>query len=266
MSLKKLLLGHTNIPITKIFNTEVISVNVETSAEDVAIIMQKYDLVVLPVVDNIGRLVGRITIDDVVDFIKEEADKDYQMASGISQDVEASDSAWKLTKARIPWLVIGLVGGVLGSRVISLFQEDIRIRPEMAFFIQLIAATAGNVGIQSSAIIVQSIANNTLGLESVSQKLFKELLVAILNGLLLTSVLLTYNLFFSSSYALTFTVSLALFSVIIFAAIFGTIIPLILNKFKIDPALATGPFITTTNDIIGVLIYFSIGHLMYDLF
>jgi magnesium transporter len=209
---------------------------------------------------------GRITIDDVVDVIRDEAERDYQLASGSTTDVETTDSAARLSRARLPWLIIGLLGGIVVAAVIGRFEADIQINPEMAFFIPLIAAMAGNVGIQSSAIIVQGIASNSLGLESTTRKLFKELLVALLNGLILSGLLFLYNYFISKNLALTFTVSSSLFVVIIFAAVFGTMIPLLLNRMKFDPALATGPFITTMNDIMGLFIYFLMGRMLYTVF
>lgn len=266
LSLKALLLANASTKIKEIYDAEVNSVSTETPSEEVAQIMEKYDLIVLPVVDSIGRLMGRITIDDVVDVIRDEAEKDYQMASGISQDVETTDSPARLSRARLPWLIIGLIGGVFVAAVIGRFEEDIKINPEMAFFIPLIAAMAGNVGIQSSAIIVQGIASNSLGLESTTRKLFKEFLVALMNGSILAGLLFLYNFFVSKNMALTFTVSVSLFSVIIFAALFGTLIPLFLNRLKIDPALATGPFITTMNDIMGLVIYFLMGRILYGIF
>lgn len=266
LSLKALLLASASTRIKDIYDGEVRSVKTDTPSEEVAQIMGKYDLIVLPVTDSIGRLVGRITIDDVVDVIRDEAERDYQLASGITADVETTDSPARLSRARLPWLIIGLLGGIVVAAVIGRFEEDIKINPEMAFFIPLIAAMAGNVGIQSSAIIVQGIASNSLGLESTFQKLFKELLVALLNGLILSGLLFLYNFFVSNNLALTFTVSLSLFIVIIFAALFGTLIPLVLNKLKFDPALATGPFITTMNDIMGLFIYFLMGRILYLVF
>lgn len=264
LSLKALLLASSKVLIKDIYETGAYSVNTDTPSEEVAQIMEKYDLVVLPVIDSIGRLMGRITIDDVVDVIRDEAEKDYQMASGIASDVETTDSPWKLSRARLPWLIIGLLGGIFVAAVIGRFEEDLKINPEMAFFIPLIAAMAGNVGIQSSAIIVQGLANNSLGLESTFRKLVKEFLVALFNGLILSVILFGYNLLFSDSMALTYTVSISLFTVILFAALFGTLIPLVLNRFRLDPALATGPFITTMNDIMGLLVYFLVGRLLYD--
>lgn len=266
LSLKSLLLASTSAHIKDIYDEDIRSVKTDTPSEEVAQIMGKYDLVVLPVTDSIGRLMGRITIDDIVDVIRDEAERDYQLASGITTDVETTDSAARLSRARLPWLIIGLLGGVVVAAVIGRFEEDIKINPEMAFFIPLIAAMAGNVGIQSSAIIVQGIASNSLGLESTFRKLVKELMVALLNGLILSGILFIYNFFISKNLALTFTVSSSLFSVIIFAALFGTLIPLFLNRMKIDPALATGPFITTLNDIMGLFIYFLMGRILYSVF
>ena len=265
LSLKKLLLSPSTASIKDILNTDVISVKTDTDSEEVANIMDKYDLVALPVVDSLGRLVGRITIDDVVDVIREEAGRDYQMVSGITEKVEASDNAFELTRARIPWLFIGLLGGIFGAIVIGFYENDLHIYPEMAFFIPLIAAMGGNVGVQSSSIIVQSLAYDSLGVESIGRKLLKELGVASINGIILSSVIFLYNFFFTDSFALTITVSTALFAVIIFASIFGTFIPLLMNKFKIDPALATGPFITTVNDIMGLFIYLMIGRMFYGI-
>jgi len=266
LSLKALLLASASTRVKDIYDAVVRSVQTDTPSEEVAQIMEKYDLIVLPVTDSIGRLMGRITIDDVVDVIRDEAEKDYQLASGITTDVETTDSPARLSRARLPWLIIGLLGGIVVAAVIGRFEEDIQINPEMAFFIPLIAAMAGNVGIQSSAIIVQGIASNSLGLESTYRKLGKELIVSFLNGIILSGILFLYNFFFSHNLALTFTVSTSLFVVIIFAAIFGTLIPLMLNRVKIDPALATGPFITTMNDIMGLFIYFLMGRILYSVF
>lgn len=266
LSLKKLLLTATNRKIANVINTDVISVKTETSSEEVAYIMDKYDLVALPVVDTLNRLVGRITIDDVVDVIREEAERDYQLVSGITQDVESSDSAWVLTRARIPWLFIGLFGGIIAARVMGVFEVDLGINPKMAFFIPLIAAMGGNVGVQSSSIIVQAMASNSMGFEGMGRKLLKEFGVASINGIILSTAIFAYNYYFSDSFALTITVSAALFSVIVFASMFGTLVPMVLDKFKIDPALATGPFITTVNDIMGLLIYLMIGRVFFALF
>lgn len=238
--------------------TKVRAVKVTTPAEEVANIMEKYDLVVVPVVNENNALVGRITIDDVVDVIKEEADKDYQMASGISEDVEIGDSVLTLTRARLPWLLIGMAGGVISANIIGFF--DISKNLQMALFMPLIAAMGGNVGVQSAALVVKALANQSVLDETLWQKLAKELGVGILNGLVCSTVLLLISLLFSIDLSLCITVGIALFCVIIFASFFGTWIPMTLNRFKIDPALATGPFVTTLNDIFGLIIYFTVGH------
>lgn len=263
LSLKSLLVSTPKDTITDLVNPKIHKVKANTSSEDVARIMQKYDLVVLPVVDEEGKLLGRITIDDVVDVIKEEADKDYQMMSGLSDNVESHDRIWVISRARLPWLVIALIGGILGSLVIGTYEGAISVHPEMAFFMPLIAAMGGNVGIQSSAIVVQGLANHSVNYERMIPKLAKELIIGMLNGLICSSLIFGYSYFMHDSFELGATVGIALISVMIFAAMFGTFIPLVLSRFKIDPAIATGPFITTTNDILGIIIYFSIGHIIY---
>ncbi|HJN64559.1 MAG TPA: magnesium transporter [Flavobacteriales bacterium] len=257
MSLSGLLLTETNTPIKEIIKTEIISVKATEDDKDVANIMNKYDLIVLPVVDDMNRLIGRITIDDVMDVAKEEAEKDYQLASGISEDVESSDTIWELTRARLPWLLIGLLGGLLGAIVIDKFNI-FEINYQLAFFIPLIAAMGGNVGVQSAAIVVQGLANDSLKMDNISQKLLKELGVGLLNGIICSLIILAAA--FALGYGdLSLAVSISLLAVIVFAALFGTFVPLTLKKYKIDPALATGPFITTVNDVLGLFIYFLIG-------
>jgi magnesium transporter len=263
LSLKKLLLAPDGATVKDLYFEENRSVKAYEKSDEIASIMEKYDLVVLPVVDELNRLIGRITIDDIVDVIKEEADKDYQMASGISESVDSTDSVKVLTRARLPWLLVGLLGGILGALVIGQYEDTLQIYPEMALFIPLIAAMGGNVGVQSSAIIVQGLANNSLGFDNLFQRLRKEFLVALLNGVVCSILIFTYTILYKDSNELAATVSVALVLVIIFAGLFGTFVPLMLDKFKIDPALATGPFITTMNDIVGLFIYFGIGHLMY---
>ncbi|MBS1638389.1 MAG: magnesium transporter [Bacteroidetes bacterium] len=263
LSLKKLIISHPLAKVDEIYDGDVHYVKTSTTTEEVAEIMQKYDLVVLPVVDQLGRLVGRITIDDVVDVIREEAEKDIQMMSGISDDVDSNDKLWRLSRARIPWLLVGMCGGIIGSRIIGNYEEQIHVHPEMAFFIPLIGATGGNVGVQSSAIIVQGLANNTLINDKIAPKLFKELGVGLINGVICSGLILGYNLLISDSWKLAATVSCALFTVIICASFLGTFVPLTMNRFKINPALATGPFVTTLNDIIGITIYFLVGRMLY---
>jgi len=266
LSLKKLILTSTNTKISNIYEADVTKVNTDTRQEEIAELMDKYDLVAIPVVDDIGRLKGRITFDDVIDIVREEAEKDYQMVSGITGDVEPGDKVWEVMRARFPWLLIGLLGGILGAVVLNSHEESLKTVTELAFFIPLIAAMAGNVGVQSSSIVVQSIASGVKDLETTSRKLIKEVSVAFFTASIFAILIFLYNYFTSEgNMSLTYTVSLSLFIVILFASFFGTTIPMVLNRFKIDPALATGPFITTMNDILGLLIYLLIGKLFFGL-
>jgi len=262
LSLKDLLTTPTHAPIRDVYTAKKVDfVNVNEDPEDVAKIMSKYDLEAIPVVDEMGRLVGRITIDDIVDVIKEEADKDYQLAAGISQDVEADDSVWELTRARLPWLILGLFGGLGAAAIMVGFEEMITKHAILFFFTPLIAAMAGNVGVQSSAIIVQGLANDDLK-GSVGNRLIKELLLALLNGLILAAILLLVTWFWKGSFWTALAISISLIAVIVVAGFIGTFTPLFLHKRGIDPAIATGPFITTSNDIFGILIYFWIAKLV----
>lgn len=261
LSLKDLLTTSTRTPIKDIYIPKVDYVNVGDKAEDVARVMSKYDLEAIPVVDEMKRLVGRITIDDIVDVIKEEADKDYQLAAGITQDVEAGDSIWQLTRARLPWLFLGLVGGIGAAAIMEGFEEMISKYAILFFFTPLIAAMAGNVGVQSSAIIVQGLANDDIK-GSINNRLWKEMLLAMLNGVALASILLIVVWIWKDDATAALAISVSLVIVIIVAGIIGTFIPLFLNKRGIDPAIATGPFITTSNDIFGILIYFLIAKLI----
>jgi len=264
LPIKKLLIYHGKVKVADVLDKEVIYVKVDATSQEVAHIMDKYDLVVLPVVDSIGRLSGKITIDDVVDVIREERERDYQMLAGISEDIESSDSVFLQTRARLPWLLIGMVGGIFGAQIIGTHSQDLQLYAGLALFLPMIGGMAGNVGVQASSIIVQSLATEVVDIESPVRKLLKEFLVGLINGAICSSVIFVYNMFFSDSYMLTLTVSTALLTVIVFASVFGTFVPLVLNKFKIDPAIATGPFITTINDITGLFIYLSIARMFFS--
>lgn len=265
LSLKSLLFASPKTIIKDLYHeVNIISVNTSTDGEEVARIMDKYDLVSIPVVDLQKKLVGRITIDDIVDVIREEADRDFQMASGISENVEANASIWRLSRSRLPWLLIGLLGGILGAQVIGNFEVQIGQIPALAFFIPLVAAMGGNVGVQSSAIVVQSLANGTNQFSSILSRVKKEALLGLLNGFICSVVIFLITWLLETP-VLGLAVSISLFTVIVFAAILGALIPLILDKYNIDPAVATGPFITTMNDVVGLTIYFSIGVLIFGL-
>ena len=261
LSLKDLLVANPKSNIKSIYISKVDFVNVNDTAEHIASIMQKYDLGAIPVVDDKKKLLGRITIDDIVDLIKEEAEKDYQLAAGITQDVDVDDSIYKLSWASLPWLFLGLLGGIGAAAVMGGFEEVLLQYKILFYFTPLIAAMAGNVGVQSSAIIVQGLANNDIK-DSINNRLFKETLLSILNGIILAVFLFGFIYFWRNEIDVALAISLSLVAVIIVAGIVGTFIPLFLNKRGIDPAIATGPFITTSNDIFGILIYFLIAKLI----
>lgn len=258
LSLKMLLTAKRTANITDLYTPIKHTVLSNTPAEDVANMMQKYDLFVLPVVNAAGELLGRITLDDVVDFIREEAERDYQLASGLTDEVESDDTVFEVTRARIPWLLIGLFGGLIVALMLGENEGDIKSVPALALFMPLIAAMAGNVGVQSSAIVVQALASDKKE-QNIIAKLWKELSVGLVNGLILASTMYGAGLLLGYDQLVTLTVAVSLLTVIVFASLFGTFIPLLLNRFNIDAALATGPFITTANDVIGLIIYFQIG-------
>lgn len=264
--LKKMITHPSVSKIKHVMDTEPFMEKTDTPIEDVAHDFEKYNLAAMPVVDSIGRLVGRITFDDVMDKVREYSERDYQLASGISTDVESDDKIFTQTKARLPWLLIGMIGGLANSVILGGFERGFATNPTMALFIPLIGGTGGNVGMQSSAIIVQSLANGSLDIKDSAKQLWKELSVGLLNATIISLLVFVYNCFrLDPMNATTIAVSLSLFSVVIFASVFGTLVPLTLERLKIDPALATGPFISITNDIIGMLIYMLMSNaiLMY---
>jgi magnesium transporter len=263
LSLKDLLVANPRAHISSVYIPKVDFVHVKDDAEDIAKVMQKYDLEAIPVVDDDQTLLGRITIDDIVDVIKEEAEKDYQLAAGITQDVEADDSILQLTRARLPWLFLGLIGGIGAFLIMEGFQDSFKEYAVLFFFTPLIAAMAGNVGVQSSAIIVQGLANDDVK-GSINNRLIKEMLLAALNGFILAIFLFLF-IWVTKDQNTALAISASLVVVIIVAGLIGTFIPLFLDKRGIDPAIATGPFITTSNDIFGILIYFWIAKMILNI-
>lgn len=261
LSLKDLLTTSTKTPVSEVYISKLNSVMVDTEDIEVARIMQKYDLEAIPVTDELGRLVGRITIDDIVDVIKDEADKDYQLAAGITQDVEAGDSTFELIKARLPWLVIGVLIEVVASLVLKNKEGAAMQYYTLFIFLPLLSATAGNIGVQATAIVVQGLANGTLK-EFTKGYLTKELTVALLSGTMISLFIFGYHSIMYQQYQVGLAISLSLIVVILTAATLGTLVPLFLHRNKIDPAIATGPFITTTNDLFGIIIYFGVAQLI----
>ena len=261
LSLKDLLTTSAKTPISEVYIKKLNAVMVDTEDVEVARIMQKYDLEAIPVTDELGRLVGRITIDDIVDVIKDEAEKDYQLAAGITNDVESSDTVLELMKARLPWLLIGMVIEIIASKVLEGNQTSVQQYFTLMIFVPLLSATAGNIGVQASAIVVQGLANGTLKQYS-RQYLTKELSVALISGTIISLFLFLYHSLMYQQYLVGFAISISMLVVILFAATLGVLVPLFLHKKKIDPAIATGPFITTTNDVFGIMIYFWIARLI----
>ncbi len=257
----KLMLTHPSVSkIKHVMEVDPVSVRAETPIDEVALDFEKYDLVAMPVVDSIGRLLGRITVDDVMDHVRESSERDYQLASGISSDVDADDSVLAQTKARIPWLLIGIGSGLLASVILSTFEDQLQAVTALALFIPIIGGTGGNVGVQASAIVVQGLANGSLDIKEFGKQLGKEVLIGLLNATIMSLVVLIYNLItLPGDLAVTFSVSVSLFIVVMFATLLGTIIPLTLEKIHINPALATGPFIQISNDIVGLIIYVNIS-------
>ncbi len=259
----KTLITHPSVSkIKHVMEENPVSVRADTPIDDVALDFEKYDLVVMPVVDSIGRLLGRISVDDVMDKVRESSERDFQLASGLSSDVDTDDSVLAQTRARIPWLLIGIASGIVASMILAGFENQLQAVTVLALFIPIIGGTGGNIGVQASAIVVQSLANGTLELRDFGKQIGKELLVGLLNASVISLVMFVYNLFFiPDNFAVTLSVSVSLFIVAMFATILGSVVPLTLEKIKINPALATGPFIQISNDIFGLIIYVTISRI-----
>lgn len=273
--LKKTITNPSASKIKHVMEPNPISVKTDTPIEDVALDFEKYDLVAMPVVDSIGRLVGRITVDDIMDEVREQSERDYQLASGIAGDIETGDSVWTQVKARIPWLFIGIVGGIANALILDGDTNETSwqtVLPGMALFIPLIGGTGGNVGTQSSAIVVQGLANGSLEMKHAGKHILKEIGVALINATIIAGLVLLYNLIWPAddnvqkAQITTMAVTISLFGVVLFASVFGTFVPIMLERLKIDPAIATGPFVTVTNDIVGMIIYMLVSSALIDIF
>ena len=262
IGMKELILSNDNILISDLFDDDIICIETYKTDAEVVDVMQKYDLEAIPVINSQGKLMGRITIDDVVDVIQEQAETNIQLMSGITEDVEEDDSVFRLSRARLPWLIIAMIGGLIGARFISLYENEISIIPALAMFTPLITATGGNVGIQSSSLIIQTLANKTVIFDNLTQRLLKVVLVALLNAVVISSLVMGFNLLFNEEPKLSVVVSIALFSVVMLSSLMGTVTPMLLNRFGINPAVAAGPFITTANDLLGLAVYFLVAHML----
>lgn len=265
LSLKKIVLAHKNTKIEVLYDKDVIFVETYRPAEEVAELMRRYDLDALPVVNVQGKLLGRITIDDIVDVITDQASSDTLAMAGITGDVEEDDSIWQQTKARLPWLLVGMMGGILAAKFISFFEGDLKIIPAMAAFIPIIGSTGGNVGIQTSSIILQGLADKTGIDTTLGQRLIRMFAVAFINGIIISAIVFGFNVLIGNELQLALVVSIALMSVVFLASFMGTLTPILLEKIGINPAVASGPFITTANDLIGYGVYFGLAHLLLKL-
>ena len=249
--LKKMITSPSVSKVKHVMKKDPISVHVDTPIDEVVQLIEKYDLVAVPVVD------------DVMDEVREQAERDYQLASGLSQDVETDDSVFRQTTARLPWLLIGMIGGIGNSMILGNFDSTFAAHPEMALYIPLIGGTGGNVGTQSSALVVQGLANSSLDAHNTWKQIVKESVVAVINATIISMLVYIYNFIrFGATATVSYSVSVSLFAVVMFASIFGTLVPMTLEKLKIDPAIATGPFISITNDIIGMMLYMGITVLL----
>lgn len=265
--LKKMVTSPSVSKVKHVMSTDVVSVDVDTPIEEIAPLIEKYNLVAIPVVDKINRLVGQITVDDVMDEIREQTEHDQRDAAGLTQDVESDDSVFFQTRARLPWLIIGMLGGIGSSMLLDCFSTTLGAHPEMALFIPLLAGMGGNVGVQSSAIAVQGLANNSLNPHHIFRHILKELAVALVNAAILSVIMYIYNmLVHRQADIVTFAVPLSLFVVVMFASAFGALIPLVLERMNINPAVATGPFIQIINDLSGMTFYMLISMLISQLF
>ena len=267
LPLKKLITHPSVSKIKHVMDVDPVSVKASTPIDEVALDFEKYDLVAMPVVDSIGRLLGRITVDDVMDQVRESSERDYQLASGISSDIDADDTVIAQTKARIPWLLVGIASGILASLILGTFEAKLQAVTALALFIPIIGGTGGNVGVQASAIVVQSLANGSLEVKEFARQLGKETLIGLLNATIITAIILIYNLvMMPGDLAVTLSVAVSLFIVCMFASLLGTIVPLTLEKMHINPALATGPFIQVANDLVGLVIYVQVADFFLNIF
>lgn len=265
--LKKMITSPSVSKVKHVMSTKVVSVDVDTPIDEVTMLIEKYNLVAIPVVDKINRLVGQITVDDVMDEVREQTEHDQQLTAGLTQDVETGDSVFVQTKARLPWLIIGMLGGICSSLLLNCFENTLGSHPEMALFIPLLAGMGGNVGTQSSAIAVQGLANNSLDSSHIFRHILKEMVVALINATILSLMVYVYNFFvYGAADIVTLAVPLSLFVVVLFASGFGTLIPMVLERININPAVATGPFIQIINDLSGMTFYMIIAMALSSLF
>ena len=258
VSIKDLVLEPQELKIKDIMNPDVISVDVDTDQEDVARVVRQYDLTHIPVVAGQHKLIGRITIDDIIEVIEEEASEDISLMAGVIDQEITEESVLKISKARLPWLLLGLLGGLVSAIVINHFHGSIEQILALSFFIPVIMAMGGSTGTQAAAVVIRGLATGDISIAHTGKRLLVELWTALINGVLCGILLGLVVAFWLSDPQLGLGVGVSLIIVILFSGSFGAFVPLLLRKLNIDPALAAGPFITTSNDILGLLIYLSI--------
>ncbi|MFO7783948.1 MAG: magnesium transporter [Desulfatiglandales bacterium] len=255
VSLKDLVLASPETRVSEIMNPEVISVHVSMDQEDVAHTFKKYDLVSIPVVDDFKRLVGRITHDDIIDVIEDEADEDITLMAGVISSELTGESPVRISRARLPWLVAGLFGGILAAVVINQFEDSLKKMIALSFFFPVVMAMAGNTGTQAATVAVRGLATGDIGMVNIGKRLWLEMKVALLNGIICGILLGVIVGFWLSDYGLGSVVALAQVLIIVNSGFIGAAVPFAFKKMNVDPALATGPFVTTSNDIMGLFIY-----------
>ena len=251
----ELLLAERHKLIENLMDHEVVAVDQDLDQEEVARIAQEYDLVVVPVIDKHLRLIGRITLDDLVDVIVDEYNEDMGHIAGTGDEEVSETSVLRASGDRLPWLLVGLFGGFLTAIVMSLYENALISLPDVTYFIPLVAALGGSIGIQSSSIVVRGLATGAIQTTDILVRLWKELRVAFLNGIICSFILAGMSWYLTDDVGRAITSGVSLLIVVCFAAVVGSTIPIILKRMNIDPAIATGPFITTTSDIIGIAIY-----------
>lgn len=259
VSLKSLLTNPLDTPLSQIMEEDLIYVTPEIDQEEVARIIEKYDLVAIPVVDENMIMLGRITVDDVVDVINEEASEDLQRIAGLSEDEEFSDTSFRISRIRLPWLLVGLAGEMVSAVVLSSFQASIEKIIIASFFIPIVMAMGGSSGTQAAIVMVRSITESEYWISDSLKRIFKEIRVALLNATACGIILLFVSHYlFHTEIMFSIVLTASLFIIMTNATMIGALVPIIMKRVGADPAIATGPFVTTTNDILGLLIYLSL--------
>lgn len=255
VSLTDLVLAKGKTLISKIINKDIKYVYTDMDQEEVAIFFRKYDLVTLPVVNSSHQLVGQITIDDIIDVVEEEASEDISLFAGASDEELQEDSFLKISWVRLPWLMVAFVGQLIAAFIIQQFEGTLVQIIALTFFMPVIMAMGGNSGIQSSIIVIRGLATGEISVESTWRRFFREFRVSLFIGFIFGVIMLLVVGLWLGNYMMGLIIGFALNLVILQATLFGGLIPFLLKRADIDPALASGPFITTFNDILGLLIY-----------